>query len=165
MQSRSDWIPPPELQRQLELGRQAEEVSLSAPIAVPGAASGQHNIPHPSLTTLLIELRPLSENDTFQLASELLRDVQDLPDHVISLVSERAEGLPYYVEELVNLFFDEGVIDRSGEPWRFVASRVRESPLPVTPRRSNADRIPITPTSGETVSAIAAPQRTGGLSA
>ena len=79
-----------------------------------------------------IELRPLSDAATQELVLELLQRVEGVPDDVVRLVVERSEGMPYYAEELVNWFFDRGIIDQSREPWRFVSARLKESPLPAT---------------------------------
>jgi len=80
----------------------------------------------------LIDLQPLSDEATRELAIELLQRVDGVPDDVVRLVVERSEGMPYYAEEMVNWFFDRGIIDQSGEPWRFVPARLKESPLPAT---------------------------------
>ncbi|HEV8339344.1 MAG TPA: adenylate/guanylate cyclase domain-containing protein [bacterium] len=79
-----------------------------------------------------IELRPLSDEATRELALELVQRVEDVPEDVVRLVVERSEGMPYYAEEMVNWFFDRGIIDQSHEPWRFVPARLKESPLPAT---------------------------------
>ncbi len=81
---------------------------------------------------LKIDLAPLSDEASRDLAHELLQNVEVVPEEVIRLLVERAEGVPYYAEEMVNWFLDRGIIDRSGEPWRFVVGRLRESPLPAT---------------------------------
>jgi class 3 adenylate cyclase/tetratricopeptide (TPR) repeat protein len=79
-----------------------------------------------------IDLQPLSEEASRELAAELLQRVEGVPDEVMRLIVERSEGVPYFAEELVNWFVDRGIIDRSGEPWRFVPARLKESPLPAT---------------------------------
>jgi tetratricopeptide (TPR) repeat protein len=45
---------------------------------------------------------------------------------------ERAEGVPYYAEEIVNWFVDRGILDTSREQWRFMPDRLKEEPLPAT---------------------------------
>ncbi|HEV8339343.1 MAG TPA: adenylate/guanylate cyclase domain-containing protein [bacterium] len=79
-----------------------------------------------------IELAPLSDEATRELILELVQRVEAVPDDVVELVVERSEGMPYYAEEMVNWFFDRGIIDQSREPWRFVPARLKESPLPAT---------------------------------
>lgn len=79
-----------------------------------------------------ITLAPLADGATRELAMELLARVERMPDEIVPLIVERAEGYPYYAEEMVNWFIDRGIIDPNQDPWRFVASRLKESPLPAT---------------------------------
>ncbi|MGB8643813.1 MAG: AAA family ATPase, partial [Anaerolineae bacterium] len=79
-----------------------------------------------------VDLAPLDEPATRELAQELLGAVQDVPPQVVQMLIERSEGVPYYAEELVNWFIDRGIVDVSREPWRFVPARLEESPLPTT---------------------------------
>ena len=79
-----------------------------------------------------IELWPLSEEATRELVAELLQRVEGVPGDVTHLIVERSEGVPYFAEEMVNWFVDRGIIDRAREPWRFVAARLKETPLPTT---------------------------------
>jgi tetratricopeptide (TPR) repeat protein len=79
-----------------------------------------------------IDLPPLSASASRDLVVDLLQHVERMPDDVISSIVERAEGVPYFAEEMVNWFLDRGVIDRRFEPWRFVPDRFDETPLPET---------------------------------
>lgn len=86
----------------------------------------------------VMPLAPLSSDATLELARELLKHVEEMPPDVIQQVVERAEGVPYFVEELINYFIDRGIIDATREPWQFVRSRLLElhgttrAPLPST---------------------------------
>ncbi|HAF09506.1 MAG TPA: hypothetical protein DCK98_05420 [Chloroflexi bacterium] len=66
----------------------------------------------------LIELRldPLSGDETRTLVANLLR-VESLPlatrDHIL----EKAEGNPFFVEEVIRMLIDRGAIVRQGERW------------------------------------------------
>lgn len=79
-----------------------------------------------------ITLAPLSDESTRELARELLKEVEGTPDLLVKLIVERAEGIPFYAEELVNWFLERGILDKSTRPWRFVPQRLKESPLPAT---------------------------------
>jgi class 3 adenylate cyclase/tetratricopeptide (TPR) repeat protein len=81
---------------------------------------------------LELHLAPLGDEAAHELAAELLQNAAGVPDDVVALIVERAEGVPYYAEELVNYFLDRGILDASVEPWRFVPQRLREAPLPAT---------------------------------
>ncbi|HEX9077168.1 MAG TPA: adenylate/guanylate cyclase domain-containing protein [Anaerolineae bacterium] len=85
---------------------------------------------HPGF--MQIDLSALSEKASRALAAKLLERVQDLPEHVIQIVAERSEGVPYFAEEIVNWFLDRGIVDAHAEPWHFDPARFEESPLPAT---------------------------------
>jgi class 3 adenylate cyclase/tetratricopeptide (TPR) repeat protein len=80
----------------------------------------------------LINLAPLSDQSTRILAQELLLRAVDVPEHVIDLLVERSEGVPYFTEEMVNWFIDHHILDTRSDPWRFLPERLKEEPLPST---------------------------------
>jgi class 3 adenylate cyclase/tetratricopeptide (TPR) repeat protein len=77
-------------------------------------------------------LMPLSSVDCESLTRTLLKEVSGVPEAVIRRVIERAEGIPYYVEEMVNWFLDLGVIDQTTQPWQFVGEKFKPTLLPST---------------------------------
>jgi class 3 adenylate cyclase/predicted ATPase len=81
---------------------------------------------------LPIDLLPLNEPACRHLASDLLRRVDHVPDSVVQLIVQHSDGVPYFVEEIVNWFLDHGIINTDSEPWQFDAARFREVPLPTT---------------------------------
>ncbi|TET82972.1 MAG: hypothetical protein E3J37_06290 [Anaerolineales bacterium] len=85
---------------------------------------------HPGYRPL--ELQPLSDAECAQLVCELLQRSEPLPDDVLGLIVQRAEGIPYYAEEIINFFLDRGILDLSQEPWRFVPDRLDQDLLPQT---------------------------------
>lgn len=84
------------------------------------------------LQYLELDIQPLSDTNTRELARELLQRVEGVTDEVIELIVERSEGIPYYAEEIVNWLIDRGILDKSREPWQLHPSRLKESPLPTT---------------------------------
>ncbi|MGB8644848.1 MAG: AAA family ATPase, partial [Anaerolineae bacterium] len=80
----------------------------------------------------IISLGPLSEAATRSLLGELLQRVDSVPEAVVEDLVTRAEGVPYFAEELVNWFIDRGIIDTRQSQWQFVAERLEESSLPAT---------------------------------
>ncbi len=60
-------------------------------------------------------LAPLSDNDSKQLVSNLL-DVEALPENLRQLILAKAEGNPFFVEEVIRMLIDRGGIDTSGQP-------------------------------------------------
>lgn len=80
-----------------------------------------------------IDLRPLDKRDSRALAQEILRNVPDLPKALRDLLVERAEGNPYYMEELVKMLLDNRVIVKeSRDVWRVEESRIGHLDLPST---------------------------------
>jgi len=67
---------------------------------------------------LLTELRldPLSEAESRTLIANLL-EIESLPDAVRDLIMSRAEGNPFFVEEVVRMLIERGVIVSEDERW------------------------------------------------
>ena len=63
-----------------------------------------------------ITLEPLSEAESRMLVSNLL-EIESLPEHVRRLIMARAEGNPFFVEEVVRMLIDGGVIVSEGDRW------------------------------------------------
>lgn len=112
------------------------DASLQGMFVLGTSRTGWNGLENSRVTTL--PLVPLSVRATEQLAHELLKNVAAVPAQVVQLVVERADGVPYFAEELVNYFLDRGIIDRTREPWQFVNARLDElhgsarTPLPAT---------------------------------
>jgi tetratricopeptide (TPR) repeat protein len=67
-------------------------------------------------TALDIRLQPLSEGASHQLVSNLL-EIEALPERVRSLIHRKAEGNPFFIEEVIRMLIDEGMIERQGTRW------------------------------------------------
>jgi class 3 adenylate cyclase len=65
-----------------------------------------------------IDLMPLDDDDADALVSALLR-ISDLPPEVHRLILRKAEGNPYFVEEIVRTLVDQGAVlnDADGMHW------------------------------------------------
>jgi class 3 adenylate cyclase/tetratricopeptide (TPR) repeat protein len=68
-----------------------------------------------------IALEPLTLADTSRLVA-LLLDVDNLPEGVRSRILERAEGNPFFLEEILRQLIDERRIVREGARWRAAPS-------------------------------------------
>jgi predicted ATPase len=66
---------------------------------------------------LEIHLAPLTENDTQELVRNLL-DIEALPDDLREVIRAKAEGNPFFVEEVLRMLIDQGSLQREGEAWR-----------------------------------------------
>ena len=63
-----------------------------------------------------VVLNPLSEADSRQLVTNLL-EVESLPEHVRTSILEKAEGNPFFVEEVIRMLIDHGAIVSTGDGW------------------------------------------------
>lgn len=63
-----------------------------------------------------IALEPLNEEESRSLLGALLT-VEDLPAELRQRILDRAEGNPLYVEEVVRMLIEEGVVERRGDRW------------------------------------------------
>jgi len=59
---------------------------------------------------LEINIEPLTKDESDELIDNLLHKVE-LPDKINSLVIERASGNPFFIEEVIRSFIDEGLIE------------------------------------------------------
>ena len=64
-----------------------------------------------------IALDPLTPEQADRLVHELLT-IDDLPASVHARILERAEGNPFFLEEIVRQLIDEGHLVREGDRWR-----------------------------------------------
>jgi class 3 adenylate cyclase/predicted ATPase len=65
-----------------------------------------------------VRLGPLSENDVDRLLNALLA-IPNLPDALRASIPERAEGNPFFLEEIIRTMIDRGIIERdAGGYWR-----------------------------------------------
>ncbi len=86
-----------------------------------------------------IVLKPLSKRSSRILVDEILQRVVDIPDSLRDLIVETAEGNPYYVEEVVKMLIEQGMIERGPvgagpayEIWRVRADKLVDIKVPPT---------------------------------
>ena len=79
-----------------------------------------------------LELKPLSRRASRELVEEILQKMDVVPEALRELVVEGAEGNPFYLEELVKMLIDEGVIERQGEIWSVNLERLKQTHVPPT---------------------------------
>jgi class 3 adenylate cyclase/tetratricopeptide (TPR) repeat protein len=86
-----------------------------------------------------ISLEPLSDDDADRLVGFLLK-VEELPPAVHGRILERAEGNPFFLEEIVRHLIDEGRIVRESDRWR-AAGDIGDVQIPDTVQGVLAARI------------------------
>jgi predicted ATPase len=63
-----------------------------------------------------MRLQPLSESDSRSLVANLL-EIESLPAAVRESILARAEGNPFFVEEVIRMLIERGVIERHEDRW------------------------------------------------
>jgi serine/threonine protein kinase/class 3 adenylate cyclase/tetratricopeptide (TPR) repeat protein len=79
-----------------------------------------------------IQLEPLSQLSSRRLVRELLKKVPEVPPELRDLVVERADGNPFYIEELVRALIDDGVIVKGEQEWKVDKTRLSSVRIPPT---------------------------------
>jgi class 3 adenylate cyclase/tetratricopeptide (TPR) repeat protein len=79
-----------------------------------------------------LELLPLSSNESGQLVEEILVKVNNVPKDLCELVVAGAEGNPFYIEELVKMLIEDGVIRTGPDEWYVELDRLAEFVVPAT---------------------------------
>ncbi len=64
-----------------------------------------------------LELPLLGRLRSRTLIGEILCKVEAIPDALYECVINEAEGSPFFIEELIKMLIDEGVIETDKEPW------------------------------------------------
>jgi tetratricopeptide (TPR) repeat protein len=79
-----------------------------------------------------LELKPLSKRATRGLVEEILQQAAELPEELRELIVDAAEGNPYYVEELIKMLIEDGVVVRGEPHWQVRVERLAEVRVPAT---------------------------------
>jgi len=79
-----------------------------------------------------IDLDPLDVASSHLLADALLNKLFDVPVRLRELIVGRGEGNPFYMEELVRMLIDDGVIVAKGERWEIASDRLVGAKVPGT---------------------------------
>ncbi|UCE00471.1 MAG: hypothetical protein JSV42_07035 [Chloroflexota bacterium] len=77
----------------------------------------------------LLELRPLTKRESWQLVAEILKLADEIPIELRELIITGAEGNPFYVEELIKRLIEDGVIIPDEETWQIEPQRIKEVDL------------------------------------
>lgn len=75
----------------------------------------------------------------------ILQRVDQVPKALRDLIVAGAEGNPYFIEELVKILVEDGVILKGEEQWRLAPSRLAEVRVPSTLTgvlQARLDRLP-----------------------
>ena len=79
-----------------------------------------------------IALAPLSNRDSRHLVEEVLQKLPEIPDALEEMIVTHAEGNPFYMEELVKMLVEQGVLVPEGAQWQVVEERLADIQVPST---------------------------------
>jgi predicted ATPase/class 3 adenylate cyclase len=134
----------------LDLIEYLAKLETNLPIFILCAARPSLDEAHPNwgsnfpLSTI-ITIKSLDINASSELVSEILQNVSDLPDDLVETVAKNAEGNPFYLEELVKVLIEDGVIVKGEDIWQIVPQRVTQLRIPATLTgvlQARLDRLP-----------------------
>ena len=79
-----------------------------------------------------LKLKPLSMSNSRRLVKEILKKAVALPDNLRDEVAAKADGNPYYVEELVKMLVADGIIVKEDSGWHILAQKLTMIQIPTT---------------------------------
>lgn len=84
------------------------------------------------IQTLRLDLLPLSRENSRRLVEEILQKVPEIPPDLIEMIVSKAEGSPFYVEEVIKVLIDRGIIRRGERQWQVEMDRLSDLTVPAT---------------------------------
>jgi len=81
---------------------------------------------------LRLDLHPLNKRNSRMLVEEALQKVVEIPAALRDLVVSKAEGNPFYVEELLKMLVDDRVVIKDEPAWQVDLTRLAEVRVPTT---------------------------------
>ena len=79
-----------------------------------------------------LDLEPLSRREGRELVESILRKAPEIPPALHDLIASRAEGNPFYIEEIIKMLIDQKVIRPGPEQWRIEADQLVATRVPPT---------------------------------
>ncbi len=79
-----------------------------------------------------IALRPLSRRNSRRLVEEILKKAPVVPVSLVERIVDETEGSPFFIEELIKMLIEDGVIQTTGGPWRIDSVRIAALRVPPT---------------------------------
>jgi class 3 adenylate cyclase/tetratricopeptide (TPR) repeat protein len=79
-----------------------------------------------------VDLEPLSHEGCLALVDSILRKVPGVPTPLRELIVSGAEGIPFYIEEMIKMFIDQRVIATGDDQWLVESERLGAARVPST---------------------------------
>ncbi|MGD2148852.1 MAG: ABC transporter substrate-binding protein, partial [Anaerolineae bacterium] len=77
-----------------------------------------------------VALRRLSKRYSRRLVDEILQRAESVPDSLRDLLVQNAEGNPFFLEELIKMLIEDGLIVAGEEQWHIEKARVTAARVP-----------------------------------
>jgi len=79
-----------------------------------------------------LDLGPLSEWSSRELVGSLLQRLTSVPQALSDLVASNTDGNPFFIEELIAMLVDDGIIVTDGDRWDVASDRLADVSIPST---------------------------------
>jgi predicted ATPase/class 3 adenylate cyclase len=79
-----------------------------------------------------LKLRRLSRLRSRTLIADILRKVDNIPETLFECITDIAEGNPFFIEELIKMLIEQGVIDTTQEAWQVEVEKLIDIHVPPT---------------------------------
>lgn len=79
-----------------------------------------------------LSLKPLDSALSHDLVGALLQRLADAPESLRDIITASAEGNPFYMEELVKMLVDDGVIEVRDDGWHVAPDKLLRAHVPST---------------------------------
>ena len=115
------WASEPAVEMLGQIARRTDGPLLIVATARPEFADEHAGFGPGGQDAVAISLRPLTDNQSNDLVDRLLA-VAELPEELRTEIVAKADGNPFFVEEILQRLIDEGALERDGERWRATRS-------------------------------------------
>src|SRR5258706_9421661 len=93
----------------------------------------------------VVTIKTLDLNASRELVTNILQNVSKLPRELVDVVARNAEGNPFYLEQLIKVLIEDGVIVKAEENWQIVPqsfTQLRLRPTLTGILQARLDRLP-----------------------
>src|SRR6202521_4271473 len=111
------WAGEPAVEMLAQIARRTDGPLLIVATARPEFADEHPGFGPGGQDAVAISLRPLTNNQSNDMVERLL-EVAELPEALRAEIIAKADGNPFFVEEILQRLIDEGALERDGDQWR-----------------------------------------------
>ena len=79
-----------------------------------------------------LDLEPLTDVQCRQLVVEILQKLPEVPSALVDVIVQKAEGSPFYIEELIKVLIEGGVITPRTSEWTVDMTKLQALKVPAT---------------------------------